>query len=218
MDLVLIRYRCTHAHQTAVPGTVTLNLIACGPSPRSQKHRRASVTAVPSVWAHPKPRTPCDILGGLQSNTHSLGLCSLASNANFPRPGGPFLRRKPSTSALSTPLRTYTTSTCITVLLVVNTCCGRSPRHIPVEEPDTCITFFVSNRQTDILEVPSGFVIVHPDPSLIRGIGLDLVCWSLRLRDQCQEAQTAPYRDGIRCLDQVDCDCGSQLRTVLYYS
>jgi hypothetical protein len=145
-----------------------------------------------------------DILGGLQSNTHSLGLCSLATNANIPRPGGPFLRRKPSTSALSTLLHTYTTSTCITVLLVVNTCCGRSSRHIAVEEPDPYIAFFVSNQQTDVLEVPSGSVIIHPDASLIRGIGLDLVCWSLRLRDQCQEAQTTPYRDGIRCLDQVD--------------
>ena len=86
-DLVLIRYCCTHDRQTAAPGTVTLNLIACGPSPHAHRSTEEHQSLpFPSVWAHPKPRTPYDILGGLQSNTRSWGF---ARNANFPRPGGP---------------------------------------------------------------------------------------------------------------------------------
>jgi hypothetical protein len=196
MDLVLIRYCCTHAppdcssrNGNPEPHCLwTLSTLTEAPKSISQS------PPFPSVWAHPKPRTPCDILGGLQSNTRSLGLCyqtptpTPTSQRQLRTSGRTFLRRKPSTSALSTLLHTYTTSTCITVLSVANTCCGRSARHIAVEEPDTCIALFVSNRQTDILEVPSGSgSIVHPDASLIRGIGLDLVCWSLRLRDQSEE-------------------------------
>lgn len=37
LQVVLIRYCCTHARQTAVPVTVTLNLIACGPSPPAHR-------------------------------------------------------------------------------------------------------------------------------------------------------------------------------------
>jgi len=164
---------CTYKvlrRRTAVPITVTLNLIACAPSPPAHRSTEEHQSLpYPWIWTHPKACNPCDMHGVLQPNTRRG---DFAANTKFPRTGGPSLRRKPAhcQRAYGHIYDKYVYRYCIPSVVDMDR--GRSPAIPPYRRRFRYLHCPLFIKSTDGYS-GSPSIIVHPEPLRSGGFELD---------------------------------------------